>query len=226
VALNIDAMNNKLIETWMDKHTDWTDEEKAIMINVKNKVQSDLSLFYDINKIALLEKGTIECKEHCIDVICSNGMITLNSLGGIISKETREFRKVATTFIEIYEQVYPIGTVVDLKKEAFSNIYDLSQVDKLRVVIAHRYVPVSDERYMPYIGVHYPYGPTGHVNDGVHFTLPAIERVVSMGYSDEEEEAYVFNLKNKIIADLDIHSNAFMSKEEYMSLFDKEKVTN
>jgi hypothetical protein len=87
-------MNNKLIETWMDKHTDWTDEEKATMLSVKKKVQSDLSLFYDINRIALLEEGFIQCKEHNIDVKCSNGMITLNSLNGSISKEIRDLEKL------------------------------------------------------------------------------------------------------------------------------------
>ena len=140
--------------------------------------------------------------------------------------DANEFRRVIGTFIEVYEPTYPIGTVLDLKKEAFRGVLEVDNIERLRVVVAHRFVPSTEGRYIPYIGVHYPYGPIEVENDGVFFTPSAVEKVVSLGYSDEKEIAYIFALKSKVIAQMDIHSNAFLSREEYIKITNNDKVTN
>lgn len=214
MSLDLSIMNNKIIKEWLDKHTDITPEEKNVFINLQKDIGTNMKLYYDMNECIFLGEGTIKNKEVNIEFYCRNGEVTLKTLYGNISMEAMKFRVIIGTFIETYEPVYPIGTVLKLNKEAFNNVLDISQIDELKVVVAHRFVPIDNNRYMPYIGFIYPQGPTGEVNDALHFTAPAIESVVHMGFSDEQEEAYVFNLKSIAIADLNMHSVAFMTKEE------------
>ncbi|MBE5934409.1 MAG: DUF4176 domain-containing protein [Lachnospiraceae bacterium] len=218
MTLDMDAMNKQLISEWLDRHTDLSDHYKSIFKNVKNAIQSDLSLFYDMNRAIMQGGGHINRKDLNIEFLCNGSMCEMNTLFGRMNMEAMDFRKIITTFIEFYEPIYPIGTVVELKKEAFKSIIDISNIDKLKVVIAHRVIPISDSRFMPYIGVIYPVGPTGEPNDGLHFTPAAIEKVVHMGYADDQELAFLFNIKYHAIVEMDMHSTAFFTKEEYLNV--------
>ena len=214
MSLDFSNMSGKIIEEWLNNHTDITPEEKNVFINVKKDMGPNVKLFYDMNRIIMQGEGVLEDSDVNIEFICKDGQCMLSTLYGKVYMESMKFRGIIGTFIETYEPIYPIGTVLKLKKEAFSNVLDISQFDELKVVVAHRFVPINNNRYIPYIGFIYPIGPTGVGNDALHFTAPAIEKVVHMGFSDEQEEAYAFNLKSVAIAKLDMHSVAFMTREE------------
>ena len=214
MSLDLFSMNGKIIEEWLNKHTDITSEEKNVFINIKKDIGTNMKLYYDMNRIIMQGEGSLDNKDVNIEFKCKDGQCMLSTLYGKVYMESMKFRVIIGTFIEIYEPIYPIGTVLKLKKEAFNNVLDISQIDELKVVVAHRFVPINNNRYIPYIGFIYPVGPTGEENDALHFTSPAIEQVVHMGFSDEQEEAYAFNLKSVAIANLDMHSVAFMTREE------------
>ena len=197
MSLNINRMNDNLVAEWLDKHTTLSVLEKNIFVDIKKMIQSDLSLFYDMNRI--------------------HGDVSLNA---------QEFRKIITTFIEIYEPIYPMGTVVELKKEAFKGLVSLEEKDRLLAVIAHRYVPINENRYIPYVGIRYPFGATKELNNGLHFTSAAVKKIIHNGYTDEQEIAYIFNLKKKAIIELNMHSTAFLTAEEYIRINNNNKVTN
>ena len=214
MSLELDKMNGKIIEQWFENHIDISPEEKNIFFNVKKEIQGDIKVFYDMNRIIMIGEGVLDLKKYNIYFECRDGQCLLNTLYGKMYMESMKFRTIIATFIETYEPIYPIGTVLQLKKEAFNNVLDISKIDDLKVVIAHRFVPINDNRYIPYIGFIYPIGPTGEENDALHFTAPAIEKVIHMGYSDEQEDAYIFNLKSTAISKLNMHSVAFMTREE------------
>ncbi|MBU3102327.1 DUF4176 domain-containing protein [Clostridium sp. DSM 17811] len=54
----------------------------------------------------------------------------------------------------------------------------------------------SIKKYFQYAGVVYPLGMVD-AGKAIQFTSELIEKVVHVGYSDEQEEAYVYLLKKK-----------------------------
>ena len=116
--------------------------------------------------------------------------------------------------MDIYEDIYPLGTVVDLDKKYFRNILPVDEVDELRVVITYRFIPLTDTCYIPYVGSLYPVGNMGILKNDIHFTPRAIERVVQMGYQDEKELAFMYQIKNNFLIHNGKHSSGFANNEE------------
>jgi len=116
--------------------------------------------------------------------------------------------------IDVYDEIVPLGSVVDLKKEYLKDSLPVDKIENVRIVITHRFLHNPQEKfYFPYAGVVYPLGSFG--NERVlHFTSPFIERVVHRGFSDEQDEAFVLAMKRELLGDRHIHSYAFASRDE------------
>ncbi len=84
----------------------------------------------------------------------------------------------------------------------------------MRAVIVQRYVGESPEGfYYPYAATLYPTGIPGS-RKLIQFTPALIDRVISRGYSDEQEEAYVYLMKQELLLERKLHSMAFATKEK------------
>lgn len=222
LIFNEKLLNDRLIEKWMDLHSNLTDNQKHIMINLKRDLQEhvdvlkeyemkdDLSFFYDMNKLIILGGGQLSIKECGINFECINNVILLTTTYGNIEMNADEFKTIVGAFIDIYQELYPIGTVVDLDKRYFRKIYDIDEIDNLRVVISHRFLSYNRNIFVPYVGMHYPFGPLGVKNDGVHFTPRVIKDVVHMGYRDEREIACLYQIKEKLIVENNMKSSAMV----------------
>ena len=114
----------------------------------------------------------------------------------------------------IFEDVLPLGSVVELKMDFLKKTLPLDDVEYVRVVIVQRYVDESPEGfYYPYAGALYPVGNPGTAKL-LEFTPSLIEKIVSKGYSDEQEEAYVFLMKKELMLERGLHSMGFADKEQ------------
>ena len=117
------------------------------------------------------------------------------------------------------EEVLPLGSVVDLKKELFSFIKD---VDRIRIVITYRFLAKEESKgYFPYAGVVYPTGMLGR-KEVIYFTPALIEQVVHRGFEDIQEHQYIYLMKREFIIEKGMKSFGFGTREEIEN-FMKEK---
>lgn len=214
MVLDKKEMNNRLIEEWLKKYTSLGIEEMGILLDIKEMIKEDLTLFYEINKIIVQGQGQIIDEEVGIECICNGGNCGIQTKKGQLILDNDSFRKIIAAFIDVYEDIYPLGTVVDLKKKYFKNILPVDEVEHIRVVINYRFIPCSENMYIPYMGNVYPIGNAGVQTNGLHFSPKAIEKVVHMGYIDEEEIAFLFQRKFELILENNMHSSGFATKEE------------
>lgn len=75
--------------------------------------------------------------------------------------------------------------------------YIFSKVNNVRITITYRFVK-SDNTYYTYAGVVYPVG-NFNTDKIIKFTPTLIKKVLHRGYSDEQEDAYVYLMKNEYI---------------------------
>jgi len=116
--------------------------------------------------------------------------------------------------IDIAGEVLPLGSVVDLKKEFFKDSLPVDKVDTMRFVISHRFIYVEgDSFYFPYAGMVYPVGAMGQERY-VNFTAPLIDSIVFRGYSDEQDKAFVYMMKEELVAKNHMSSFTFATKED------------
>jgi hypothetical protein len=134
-----------------------------------------------------------------------------------------ELREIITSMIDILEKIYPLGTVVDLKNEYLRKHINIDKIENIRIVITHRFLyHEGDKAYFPYAGVTYPVGVFDK-NEVINFTNALIEKVVHQGYSDVQEEAYVYLMKQELILSNRMHSYGFSTEDERNKLNDKVK---
>ena len=119
--------------------------------------------------------------------------------------------------IDALDHILPLGSVVDLKKEYFKAHLPVDQVDKMRVVITHRFLTGGSEGfYFPYAGVLYPFGAVDE-HKYINFTANLIENVVHEGFSDEQDDACVLLMKHEILENMKLCSFGFAPKAELES---------
>ena len=214
MALEKDRMNDLLMEEWFKNNKLIEQDYVSIFKEIKNQVQSDLSIFYQMNKMIVLGEGQVLDNDLGINFICKNGNCMLKTNLGELCLSNNDFRKVIAGIVDIYEDIYPLGTVVDLNKKYFKGILPVDEVEELRVIITYRFVPLTESSYIPYVGALYPVGNMGILKNDLHFTPRAIEKVVQIGYQDEKELAFLFEIKNKFLIQNGKHSSGFATKDE------------
>ncbi len=130
------------------------------------------------------------------------------------SFEYKPMKELLERSIGIFEDMLPLGSVVDLKKEFLQKGSETELPDTIRMVIVQRYVGESPEGfYYPYAGAVYPIGNPGNTKL-LEFTPALIQTVVSRGYSDEQEEAYQYLMKQEVFLHRGLHSMGFADEEE------------
>lgn len=118
----------------------------------------------------------------------------------------------------IFEEILPLGSVVDLKKEILERqLKEISKVEKVRIVITNRFLNYTSHGYFTYAGVVYPIGML-HANEVIHFAPSMIQEVVSKGYADDMERAYTLFMKRELIVNQKIRSYEFASEAESKEL--------
>lgn len=131
--------------------------------------------------------------------------------------EIPELKALLADMIMLFEEILPLGTVVDLKKDALAKTMDVSKVQQFRVIVTKRFIGAGEGCYYPYGAVVYPIGVAG-TGKVITFTAPLIEKVVFTGYSDDVEEAFVYQMKYHLIIEQRRKSAGFATQQEISEL--------
>lgn len=131
---------------------------------------------------------------------------------GIVLKKD-EMKRLLADMITLFEEILPLGTVVDLKKDELAKTMDVSKVQQFRVIITKRFIGTGEGCFYPYGAVLYPLGTAGYGRT-ISFTPSLVENIVFTGYSDEVEEAFVFQMKKHLIVEQRRKSVGFAAKQE------------
>lgn len=135
-----------------------------------------------------------------------------------IQLSSKVWRKLFTGAVEIFYPILPLGSVVDLKKDLLKiNNESFGHADNIRIVITNRFLSYTEHGYFTYAGVIYPIGMI-HADDVIHFSESLIEDVISKGYEDANEKAFVLAMKRENIMNRDMHSYEFSSEIELKNL--------
>lgn len=131
----------------------------------------------------------------------------------VLEFSEKEIKEVIFYLIDILQETYPLGTVVNLKKDYMKKLLNNQEVEEATVVIINRFLFYNKAKtYFDYTGVVYPLGLAGK-NATINFTDGLIDKVVQKGYSDDKEEAYVYLMKKELIVDKGMHSFALANEE-------------
>ena len=141
-----------------------------------------------------------------------DGTATLTYKNVKCSFEETMLLNTISDLIELTEHILPLGSLVQLRKELFAGAVDISRLDTIRVVITHRFVRENEETYYTYGGVVYPVA-NFNGKEILKFTPSLIEKTLHKGYQDEQEDAYIYLMKQELILEKNIHMAGFREQE-------------
>lgn len=172
----------------------------------------DVTFLYDI--YPLVGKDNVSCSNKKTNVVFENEgplYILRKEKTGIFLK-AEEMKRLISDMITLFEDILPLGSVVDLKKDKLFDGIDISNIENFRVVITKRFLGVKEGCFYPYGAVVYPVGLAG--GKMISFTPALIDRVIHVGYSDEIDEAFVFKMKHLLIVEQKRKSVGFATRQE------------
>jgi hypothetical protein len=157
-----------------------------------------------------------ECADAAKDIAYRSYPDTLivHKDGKDILIPARVARRGVQLAADALQDYLPLGSVVDLKQEPFSEVFTKGTPENIRIVITQRFVCVPEtSTFYHYGGIIYPLGmPDGQRM--LYFTHPLIDEVAHVGFTDEMEAAFVFGTKDALVIENNYHSVAFSSGEE------------
>lgn len=197
----------------IDKYKELSDVEKAtifeMIYNCKDNITELTSLYAriigkDFNISTSLIQHTYE-----------NGNHKLSYKDKSIVLDEDVINNLLINSMDLFEEILPLGTVVDLKKEVVRElVVNLENLKNVRVVITNRFLFDEEEKtYLNYAGVPYPTG-FADMTKTIQFTSSAIEKVVKKSFEDTDEKAYICYVKNELIIKRGMHSFRFSTEEE------------
>lgn len=179
----------------------------------------------DINELRELRKAFIEgdrhyeSKKYKINFDVDEEEYILSYENFEINLKKDNYETFLMTTLDILEDILPLGSVVDLRKDVYGDKID---IDNLRMVITYRYIIKEDDGYyFPYAGVVYPIGMLFDNSKVFHFTAPLIEKVVMRGYSDEADDVFSYYMKQEMIVKEGLHTYGYMSNEKVEDIITK-----
>ena len=174
----------------------------------------DVSFLYEIYPLIGTGRESREYKESGLVFETEAGDLHIfRKEGKAVCFKTAEMKTLLADMIGMFEEMLPIGSIVDLKKEILAEEMDVSEVKNFRVAIVKRFIGTGEGIYYPYGAVVYPVGTAGR-GRVISFTPALIERIVFNGYSDEVEEFFVYGMKQELIINQRRKSAGFATKQE------------
>lgn len=205
-------MKEALWEAYL-KQTDILEQQKEKLKELGTFFFEDVSFLYKIYP-SVGEKQVNLCDEKT-GIMFENEeeLYILRKENKGIFLKAEKMKRLLSDMITLFEEILPLGSVVDLKKDKLSEDLDVSKVENFRIVITKRFVGAGEGCFYPYGAVLYPigFGGTGKV---ISFTPALIEKVIYTGYSDEMEDAFVFKMKYKLVVEQRRKSAGFATRQE------------
>lgn len=204
----------QLLREWLDIHLDMEETERGAIHTFLISCQNSIATLYKLHEALYVweEKSMSVAGRYSFGIESDKAWLLYEQ--GKISMPTEEWRRIVARGIQFLEELLPLGSVAELKKDVLlQQIPALKAVDRVRVVITDRYIPISEKSYYPYESVPYPVGAGGR-KQRIYFTPSMIERVVSRGYADEQEEAFRRFIQRAYLLEKDMDSAGFAAGED------------
>ncbi|ROR29196.1 hypothetical protein EDD66_103131 [Mobilisporobacter senegalensis] len=209
--------NDMKIMMWKDKVNSLgylSDSTKCTGINFGGYYLEHSKFLYEI--LGGLEAGSMVLQDQKngakFEKQDNNCLLTVNTEQIELSKTN--MKGFIESLITIMEDILPLGSIVDLKREYFANEILKNKVENIRMVITHRFLSKEGtDVYFPYAGVVYPTGMLGR-GEVLYFTPGLIENVIHRGFEDVQETAYVSQMKREFIVENNMISCGFATKEK------------
>lgn len=213
-GFDFEKMPKDLLLRWMDNKEFLSNKDKGILFKLGCECLNDIGTLYSINKALVKIQESFTDEDKNIELKIEDDKCILVFDNEKIELEIVRLREVIIGMIDILEKILPLGTVVDLKKKYLSKHIRVNDVENIRIVITHRFLYHEDDTtYFPYAGVVYPIGMFDKM-EIIHFTPALIEKIVHTGFSDIQDEAYVYMMKEELILEKGMHSYGFSTEEE------------
>ena len=202
----------RLWEEYLAAHK-FAAEQAASVKEIGLKFRDDVSFLYQLHACMLHHGGAMEDERTKVqyEVLDEYHILKLGNTEAAFSGG--ELARLVIDMIDIFEDVLPLGSVVDLNKEFLRQTMPLDQVENVRMVITKRFFGAGDGGYYPYGAAVYPVGMSGE-GRSFCFSSALITRVVHSGYADEMEDAFVYELKHRLIVEQGRKSMGFANEEE------------
>lgn len=205
--MDFELATKEILIKWLAKLSFLGKEQKRLLFEVGCIYRSNIQFLYKIYGAIATNQKQLKDEEHNITYKCEGDNHVLVYQGEALVFKEEQLKTILVRIIDIMEEILPLGSVVDLKKDFLKDILaNTDKVEQVRVVIINRFLhQKGDASYFTYAGVLYPIGALMQ-QEQLHFTSALIENVVHKGYSDKQEEAYVFLMKNELILENGMHS--------------------
>ena len=188
------------------------DIQKIKLKTIGENFYNDVSFLYDI--YPLIGEDKVSCSDKKTNVTFENEgtLYILRKEKSGIFLGAEEMKKLISDMITLFEDILPLGSVVDLKKDKLFEGMGVTEVENFRVIITKRFLGAKAGCFYPYGAVIYPIGMAeGKV---IAFTPALIARVIHTGYSDETDETFVFQMKRQLVIKERRKSAGFATKQE------------
>lgn len=193
---------------------DYLQDKKEQVRQIGKQFFDDVSFLYEISPlIGSKGRGSEDARTGFLFGTGEDGMHFFRSGGDTVSLNAEEARTLTADMTGLFEEILPIGSIVDLKKEVLGKNMDVSQIENFRLAVVKRFMAKGERYYYPYGAAVYPVGNAGK-GKLLSFTPALIEKVLFTGYSDETEEAFIFQMKQELIIRQHRMSAGFAEREE------------
>lgn len=197
------------------EHTDYiNNRDKEIMEKIVGIYVDNTGFLFQVYEAFIENDRFMEDEQNGVRYEREDEEYILSYEGKECIFNKKNFKKVLAAMLDLLEDTIPLGSVVDLRKDAYAGIADLQDVEHIRMVVTYRFLGTEEESYyFPYAGVVYPTGMLGR-KEVLYFTRPLVERIVKEGYRDEQEDAYVYLMKKELVVEKRKNSYGYADKEE------------
>lgn len=216
--LTVLESKKRMLIKWFEEYPNIDSEQHSIFLNILDCIQNDLFIMYKMNEVLDKDIDRYEYKDDkmYLEFYLNTNDIkyTLNSSFGSIILDYYTFKTIISKIVDIYSEIYPLGTVVDINTKYLKHIIPTEDNESIRVVILNRFTMLTNEMFFYYTGVIYPIGNMGTDVGMIYFSPVTINKVVHMGYTDDKDKEFVLNKKKELLLDMGLHSTSIVTKNE------------
>lgn len=211
-----------LWQEFMEKTSYIPEKKREIMGQIAGCYVEDRTFLSEVYAAFIEKERFLEDKENEVRYERDGEDYILSWKGKECFFDKIAFQKVLASMLDLLEDMLPLGSVVDLKKEFYKGKEEIEEIEHLRMVVSYRFLgKEEDAYYFPYAGVVYPTGMMGQ-EEVLYFTRPLVETIVKEGYRDEQEEAYVYLMKQELVIEKGKNTFGYASRAE-IETFNKRK---
>lgn len=201
-----------LMQSWLGRH--FQEKETIMLTAFFYRAKKDISQLYRIYESLWTQEKQVFTVDGRLAFTVTPERIWITDGQEDVEHVAEEWKHIIGRGIAFLEELLPLGSVVELKKEYMEDKMPvLQKAGKVRIVITERFLSLTGNSYFPYAGVPYPTGTFGS-SRRLMFSPALIDNVLLTGFSDEEEQAYQYLMKQEYLLEKEMDMCGFESAEE------------